>query len=1178
MKKLLTLLAALFALTGWGANPAFTDFDTNQFNTAGNKVPIKTGAFITNEVAFGTLTVQDHFEATNATSTNTIAGKLQGGTSLATSSRSVAFGLANANRGTDALVSGEFNTNQSIGSIVSGRGNSVQSSAVYSQIGGLSNQVSSRAGLVSGTLNIVEGANTVALGSNIFMNGGIATCNNDFISGVNVNVGDGVTNTFIHNGDPNKSLSVDPPWGSAFIVNAPGGIVFTNAPIVAPSGFIGPFYGSNLVGSYVGVSGASPYTVSNLWSVVLPDGATAFQLGNPGAGYAAVFATNFLVTPDGAHYAIFTQNTNTLFGGDVFVTNGVYHGKSFRPQLVAATIVGATAQSTNLMEIQGGTSNILAYVDKDGVFSGNGAGLTNQSATATGRSQSRKLNEWAGSTTANEAGRFSVQSGNALVANGASPKSGNLSVGLASTLIATNAGGVASHPGMTMLPDGRLLVLYTEATAEGATNSTIEQTISTDQGATWSTKTTVYTPAANHLAIDPEVMVLRNGNLLATFMVQNQFGEGDPSFTSVILAMTGVMQGDGSIAWQSPVGVSNSLAPFSGVVAKAVELTNGTLMLPIYGPTNDSVDSVAVVFSTDNGATWGGTVHVAAGTFGVAQYDESAMVQLASGRIIGIVRKDVGGNGYSRVVSDDNGATWSAPSVIWSVNSVGKPSLALLASGGLLLCARTTNGTDFVTSWDEGATWSSLTTLSGFTGRYQSVCLLSGGSVGVAYAGEGGGSTTTRFQELYDGSGIFGRGVMRTKQLFADQNGGNALVVNSSGTDLGFVSSPAANTFSLGTGTSKDALGTSRLAWNSAGVFVNTLQASNTVTAKGDTAAIYALNTANALVGGIGSVEWWLGSGSDNTNLAIGATDQIKLYPGNSSTAALTINNSGIVDINATSTDARLNVGGTIYSTVAPGNAFMMTSAGTDFGFIQNDNANIWSLGHGAAAGTLGTSVLSWNASNNVGIGKTNPVAKLDVAGDGQFISSTRMFRHSSTNTVITNTATLTGNEWTAGQEKYWFNGATTITLDKTNGAITANGLINGAYGSLAMGTGAVTIASGTLMTNVWSYSSTSGSIGVETNTTLVVTNAGNYFISFGSLIAGANTDVLNLKLVTNGVPVNIVKLSFTCTAQSTSETGFKEFAIALPAMCRVGLNPTNTLTAANMTIQNTVLNVKGAN
>lgn len=63
-------------------------------------------------------------------------------------------------------------------------------------------------------------------------------------------------------------------------------------------------------------------------------------------------------------------------------------------------------------------------------------------------------------------------------------------------------------------------------------------------------------------------------------------------------------------------------------------------------------------------------------------------------------------------------------------------------------------------------------------------------------------------------------------------------------------------------------------------------------------------------------------------------------------------------------------------------NGFVLNSAGTYYGTIQNDAADKWSLGYTNALATLGTPVLTWTSSGNVGIGTTAPVSKLQVKGD----------------------------------------------------------------------------------------------------------------------------------------------------------------------------------------------------
>jgi hypothetical protein len=57
----------------------------------------------------------------------------------------------------------------------------------------------------------------------------------------------------------------------------------------------------------------------------------------------------------------------------------------------------------------------------------------------------------------------------------------------------------------------------------------------------------------------------------------------------------------------------------------------------------------------------------------------------------------------------------------------------------------------------------------------------------------------------------------------------------------------------------------------------------------------------------------------------------------------------------------------------------MGASSGANFGQIGNTGTR-WSLGYGSTANTIGTEVLTWNSSGNVGIGVSGPSKNLDIA------------------------------------------------------------------------------------------------------------------------------------------------------------------------------------------------------
>lgn len=74
--------------------------------------------------------------------------------------------------------------------------------------------------------------------------------------------------------------------------------------------------------------------------------------------------------------------------------------------------------------------------------------------------------------------------------------------------------------------------------------------------------------------------------------------------------------------------------------------------------------------------------------------------------------------------------------------------------------------------------------------------------------------------------------------------------------------------------------------------------------------------------------------------------------------------------------------GGQFYNNQTGVSQILLNSSGSNWGNIQNDGANVWSLATGATGTTaLKTPVLSWNAAANVGIGTTSPQYKLDVNG-----------------------------------------------------------------------------------------------------------------------------------------------------------------------------------------------------
>ena len=93
------------------------------------------------------------------------------------------------------------------------------------------------------------------------------------------------------------------------------------------------------------------------------------------------------------------------------------------------------------------------------------------------------------------------------------------------------------------------------------------------------------------------------------------------------------------------------------------------------------------------------------------------------------------------------------------------------------------------------------------------------------------------------------------------------------------------------------------------------------------------------------------------------------------------VNSSGQVGIGVTAPATTLDVYGQVLASRTGLPAFVLNSAGSYYGQINQTGSDTWSLGYGATASAIGTNVLTWNGSGKVGIGTTAPVFNLDVTG-----------------------------------------------------------------------------------------------------------------------------------------------------------------------------------------------------
>lgn len=263
-------------------------------------------------------------------------------------------------------------------------------------------------------------------------------------------------------------------------------------------------------------------------------------------------------------------------------------------------------------------------------------------------------------------------------------------------------------PGFGRLTDGRLLCVYCVGTNQ--TNGKIVGKTSADNGKTWSASFDIAIPPAGQTYTDTSITVTGASTIIITFMQEpNDFS------TNSVKIIRGMVAGDLSFTWSAPITVVGTNLATSSYVLR---LANDSLMLGLYH--YPGTPSTSVVFSTDDGLTWGGEVTVTAAQAAGDTFTESNFIQLGSGTIVGIIRNDnlttPTRTGYWRTVSTNNGASWSVPTqVIGQVvaQAPSRPAPVLMPDGKIFLLTRFTNALDnnrtgYTWSTDEGLTWATV--------------------------------------------------------------------------------------------------------------------------------------------------------------------------------------------------------------------------------------------------------------------------------------------------------------------------------------------------------------------------------------------------------------------------------------------------------------------------------------
>lgn len=274
-----------------------------------------------------------------------------------------------------------------------------------------------------------------------------------------------------------------------------------------------------------------------------------------------------------------------------------------------------------------------------------------------------------------------------------------------SPVVIANDSAHLAFPSVARMANGNLVVVYRRATQHigGSNDGIIVARVSDDDGLTWGAEATVWNPAND--ARDAAVSVASTGTVIVTSTEGNGSSLTDNFFAYVIRST------DNGATWGSPIAVGTTYGTGGNHRevggSPVVELADGRLMMAIAGRTaaeSTSNEHIIVVFSSDDGITWGSPV-TAVNTAGVF-YTEPYVTTLPGGTLHMLIRRNDTGVIY-RTTSSDSGATWAA--VVSKFNGKAKPTHLRLVCGTMIFVSRANPNGDTIyrLSTDDGVTWGS---------------------------------------------------------------------------------------------------------------------------------------------------------------------------------------------------------------------------------------------------------------------------------------------------------------------------------------------------------------------------------------------------------------------------------------------------------------------------------------
>jgi len=208
-----------------------------------------------------------------------------------------------------------------------------------------------------------------------------------------------------------------------------------------------------------------------------------------------------------------------------------------------------------------------------------------------------------------------------------------------------------------------LLMVYRWSSAHTNKPSQLRMMRSRDGGVNWEQAKPFIVADSGDLDFrDPSLTALRSGRLLLSYFVQG---------TNVAIQSQVRYRDEDDAVFSAAARVYSSTIPSPVTSAKIAELSNGQLLIPLYGtPTGGDRHHSVVVSSLDGGVTWDGRLTGRQKTIAASDdlnYQEPAIAEITPGHVRAIIRVATSTGATAAAVQTDSYdgdymREWSTPS------------------------------------------------------------------------------------------------------------------------------------------------------------------------------------------------------------------------------------------------------------------------------------------------------------------------------------------------------------------------------------------------------------------------------------------------------------------------------------------------------------------------------------